>query len=238
MKIETVTPAPLANIDGRHEPGREDRGMPRRSTELAQEFVVILIGVFLALAAESWWSEREDRRLEREIREDMIAEFETNIRILEADLATNEESRLRMATVDGLSDEALMALTEDRILGMFYPSVDWAGFDPEMGTVQALVESGNIVLVSDRALRLRLARWAGLLEQNRRFNLQAVTFQQREVMPAFATAGADGQWSASERRELQILMSHMLALFDSTVTNQRQLLETAQHILVFLREND
>ncbi len=96
MKIETVTPAPLANIDGRHEPGREDRGMPRRSTELAQEFVVILIGVFLALAAESWWSEREDRRLEREIREDMIAEFETNIRILEADLATNAGARLRM----------------------------------------------------------------------------------------------------------------------------------------------
>jgi len=205
---------------------------------LVQEFVVIVIGVFLALAAESWWSEREDRRLEREIREDMIAEFEANIRILEADLATNEGARRRIATLDGLSGEALLALTDDRILGMFYPSVDWAGFDPEMGTVQALVESGNIVLVSDRDLRLRLARWAGLLEQRRRFNLQAVTFQQREVMPAFATASADGQWSDSERRELQVLMSHMLGLFDTTVNNQRQLLETAQDILAFLREND
>ena len=212
--------------------------MPGRSTELAQEFVVIVIGVFLALAAESWWSERENRRLEREIREDMIAEFEANIRILEADLATNEGARLRMAILDGLSGEALLALTDDRILGMFYPSVDWAGFDPEMGTVQALVESGNIVLVSNRDLRLRLARWAGLLEQCRRFNLQAVTFQQREVMPAFATASADHQWSASERRELQVLMSHMLALFDNTVSNQRQLLETAQDILAFLREDD
>jgi len=212
--------------------------MPRRSTELAQEFGVIVIGVFLALAAESWWSEREDRRLEREIREDMVAEFEANIRTLEADLTTNEGARVRMAILDGLSGEALMALTDNRILGMFYPSVDWAGFDPEMGTVQALVESGNIVLVSDRDLRLRLARWAGLLEQCRRFNLQAVTFQQREVMPAFATAGADDQWSAIERREFQILMSHMLALFDSTVNNQRQLLQTAQDILAFLREND
>jgi hypothetical protein len=212
--------------------------MPRRSTVLAQEFGVIVIGVFLALAAESWWSEREDRRLEREIREDMVAEFEANIRTLEADLATNEGARVGMAILDGLSGEALMALTDDRILGMFYPFVDWAGFDPEMGTVQALVESGNIVLVSDRDLRLRLARWAGLLEQCRRFNLQAVTFQQREVMPAFATASADDQWSASERRELQVLMSHMLALFDNTVSNQRQLLETAQDVLAFLREDD
>ena len=57
-------------------------------------------------------------------------------------------------------------------------------------------------------------------------------------MPAFATASADGQWSDSERRELQVLMSHMLGLFDTTVNNQRQLLETAQDILAFLREND
>jgi hypothetical protein len=212
--------------------------MPKRSTELLQEFVVIVIGVFLALAAESWWSERENRRLEREIREDMIAEFEANIGILEADLATNEEARPRLAVLDGLSDEALIALAEDQIFGMFYPYSEWAGFDPEMGTVQALVESGNIVLVSDRDLRLQLARWAGLLENRRRFNLQAVEFQHREVMPSFAAAAADGDWSANERRELQVLMSQLVRLFDLTVDNQRQLLETAQDILLVLREGD
>lgn len=209
--------------------------MPRRSTELLQEFVVIVIGVFLALAAESWWSERENRRLEREIREDMIAEFQANIGILEADLATNAEARPRMAILNGLTDAALMALTEDQIAGMF--SAEWAGFDPEMGTVQALVESGNIILVSDRDLRLRLARWAGLLEERRRFNLQAVQFQHREVMPSFAAAAADGQWSANERRELQVLTNQLIRLFDNVVRNQRQLLQTAQDILIVLRES-
>lgn len=212
--------------------------MPRRSTELLQEFTVIVIGVFLALAAESWWSQRENRQLEREIREDMIAEFEANIRILEADLATNAEARPRMAILQDLSGEALMALDDRDITNVFYPYVDWAGFDPEMGTVQALVESGNILLVSDRDLRLRLARWAGLLENRRRFNLQAVQFQHREVMPSFAMAAADRQWSASERREMQILMSQLVRLFDVTVDNQRQLLDTARDILVFLQDSD
>ena len=138
----------------------------------------------------------------------------------------------------GLSGEALIGPTGDQLLGTFYPFTRWAGFDPEMGTVQALVESGNILLVSGRDLRLRLARWAGLLEQSRRFNLQAATFHQRETMPAFATAGADSPWSGSERRELQVLMSQMLVLFDTTVNNQRELLETAQGTLAFLREND
>jgi hypothetical protein len=48
----------------------------KRTKQLSREFVVVVVGVFIALAAESWWSEREDRRFEREIREDMLVEFE------------------------------------------------------------------------------------------------------------------------------------------------------------------
>ena len=212
--------------------------MPRRSTELLQEFIVIVIGVFVALAAESWWSEREDRRIEREIREDIAAEFEANIRILKADLAENEGARPRMAILEGLSNEALMALTDEQMTGIAYPSINWAGFDPAMGTVQALVESGNLAVVSDRKVRLVLARWTGLLENNRRFNLQAIQVQQREVTPSFARAAADGRWSTGERRELQIQLNQFMSLFDTTVNNQRQLLATAQDIRVFLQESD
>ena len=57
------------------------------------EFLIIVIGVFIALAAESWWSEREDRLRESDIREDIVAEFAANIRILEADIAVNEGMR-------------------------------------------------------------------------------------------------------------------------------------------------
>jgi hypothetical protein len=212
--------------------------MPRRSTELLQEFIVIVIGVFVALAAESWWSAREDRRIEREIREDMVAEFEANIRILKADLAENEGARPRTAILEGLSNEALMALTDEQMTGIAYPSINWAGFDPAMGTVQALVESGNLAVVSDRKMRLVLARWTGLLENNRRFNLQAIQVQQREVTPSFARAAADGRWSTGERRELQIQLNQFMSLFDTTVNNQRQLLATAQEILVILQERD
>jgi hypothetical protein len=57
-------------------------------------------------------------------------------------------------------------------------------------------------------------------------------------MPSFAMAAADRQWSASERREMQILMSQLVRLFDVTVDNQRQLLDTARNILVFLQDSD
>jgi hypothetical protein len=168
----------------------------------------------------------------------MGAEFEANIRILKTDLAENEGARPRTAILEGLSNEALMALTDEQMTGIAYPSINWAGFDPAMGTVQALVESGNLAVVSDRKIRLVLARWTGLLENNRRFNLQASQVQQREVTPSFARAAADGRWSTGERRELQIQLNQFMSLFDTTVNNQRQLLATAQEILVILQERD
>ena len=86
--------------------------MPKRAKQLFQEFVVVVVGVFVAVAAESWWSEREDRRFEREIREDMLVEIESNIRILNADIAANEEARVLIAALSGLSDESLFAIPD------------------------------------------------------------------------------------------------------------------------------
>ena len=199
------------------------------------EFTVIVAGVFVALAAESWWSEREDRQFERELREDVIVEFESNIRILEADIEENEASRKRIGLLENLSDEELLLLSDATLSEQLEPYLNWAGFDPEMGIVQAFVESGNVSAVSDRELRLLLARWAGLLEKRRRFNLQAVDFQHREVLPVIARSGSDGTWSSSERRETKILLSHMLALHGIVLTNQSDLKEAASVILAFLR---
>ena len=147
--------------------------MSKRAKQLFQEFLVVVVGVFVAVAAESWWSEREYRRFEREIREDMLVEFESNVHILDGDIAFNEEARKLIAALSGLSDEALFAIADSVLSKQFGSGIlNTAGFDPELGSVQALVESGNLGAVGDRELRVRLSRWAGLLEQCRRKNFQ------------------------------------------------------------------
>ena len=82
---------------------------------LAIEFAVIVIGVFVALAAESWWAEREERQYEREIREDMVVEFESNIRILDVDIEENEQARKQLGMLEGLTDDALIALSDNEL---------------------------------------------------------------------------------------------------------------------------
>lgn len=185
------------------------------------------MGVFCALAAESWWSEREDRRFERELRDDILVEFQANLRILESDLATNDTSRAQVAELTILTEPELASQTSSAMTDKFGDYPDWAGFDPEMGIVQALVESGNVSQVSDRTLRLLLSQWAGLLEEKRRFNLQTVEFQNHQVVPVVARVTADLVWTEAERREVQSLYRAFALLQAGVIANQQRLRTTA-----------
>jgi len=185
------------------------------------------VGVFCALAAESWWSEREDRRFERELRDDILVEFQANLRILESDLATNDTSRAQVAELTILTEPELASQTSSAMTDKFGDYPDWAGFDPEMGIVQALVESGNVSQVSDRTLRLLLSQWAGLLEEKRRFNLQTVEFQNHQVVPVVARVTADLVWTEAERREVQSLYRAFALLQAGVIANQQRLRTTA-----------
>ena len=208
----------------------------RRSLAFFGEFFVIVVGVFVALAAETWWSEREERAYEQDLRQDMLAEFEANLRILEADLAVNDTARARIASFVDRDDRELQSMSSAQVTATIGDWLDWAGFDPEMGSAQALVESGNIGAIADRGLRLRLSRWAGLLEEKRRFNLQAVDFQMHRVAPVVARASSDRDWSEPERREVRALLRNLGVLQDGVRGNQVRLREAAEEILAYLRE--
>jgi hypothetical protein len=168
----------------------------------------------------------------------MLVEFESNVRILDGDIAFNGEARKLIAALSDLSDEALFAIPDSFLSEQFGSGIlNSAGFDPELGSVQALVESGNLGAVGDRELRLRLSRWEGLLEQCRRKNFQGVSLE-KSVMPLIVQAGSDLHWSEVERRELRALLDNALGFFDIRVVCQNELRGAAQDILAFLHESN
>lgn len=206
----------------------------RGARTLVIEFLVIAIGVFIALAAESWWSEREDRLRESDIREDMLAEFAANIRILEADIQTNENMARRFARLPAMTEEELISLPDAFFEENYRLFPNWAGFDPEMGIVQALVNSGNLSSISNREFRLRLSRWAGLLKEKDRKTLQATQFQINSLMPVIAEVSADARWSTAERRRAQLLYETLSVLQRMVLENQVLLHAEAQSIHAYL----
>lgn len=223
----------------RRDPARIVSGMsgfaPSRVGRLTAEFSVIVIGVLVALFAESWWSERDQRRYEAEVREDMVEEFQVNLEILASDMATNDTMMARSRVLTESSDQELLAMPEEELDhwldAAFYR---WSLFDPYLGSAQALVQSGNLGVVSDRQLRLELSRWAGLLEESKRYGDLASTGLFEGIFPALADISADGVWSPGERMKFRTLAGQQEFLVGLVTSNHERLQQAARDILNYL----
>ena len=193
--------------------------------KLAAEFLVIVAGVLVALIAESWWSEREDRQFQRDLVTDMALEFEANISILEDDMAANRVLVDRMAGLAAIPAEKLVALSDGEFESILFVPVSLAVvniFDPAMGITQALVRSGELPRIKDRSLRLHMANWSALLDEGDRYSRNSVQgiF---ELRAAIAKSRSDGIWSAAERLELQNRMEFPQMLAELLLQNQSRL---------------
>jgi hypothetical protein len=200
----------------------------------AAEYLIAVPGVLTAVGINAWWSEREDRHFERKLRADMIAEFEAILATLVSDLAANDSAHAVINSLDTLSDSALLALSSDDLINRFRQGAGVAGFDPEMGFVQALVESGNLGAVGDRDLRLLPSRWAGLLEEKQRYTEQLSLFASQNTFPVRAGTSADLVWTEAERRELQMTYGRHSMLHQFTIEKQRRLQAAALEIHTYL----
>jgi hypothetical protein len=191
--------------------------------KLAAEFSVIVAGVLVALFAEAWWSERDNRRFEEELISDMAGEFEVNVSILNADMADNDNIIGHIDEIIAMSAEDLAVLTDDEVSTLFEPfGLLFADFDPAMGISRALVQSGDLTAVQSRNLRLALANWSALLEEKTRYSRNAHEMV-AQLAGVVAIAQSDGQWSQRERRELQFRVQYMRDLVGLVVENQYKL---------------
>lgn len=207
---------------------------PSTTTRLLAEFCVIVVGVLVALVLEAWWSGREDRAFERELRTDMVAEFQENLAILDADLEENAAASQTLNRFADLSDEALAVVPDTAFAIWADGSFSWAGFDPAMGNARALVSSGNLGVISDRELRLRLTRWSGLMEEKQRFNKNSTEYYLNTFTPLAFRLAADGRWAIDERREMRSHVERLQRLQALEIRNQANLRDAAQSLIDYL----
>lgn len=133
--------------------------MSELQRRLAADFVIIVVGVLVALGVDAAWEAREERVREAaylgQLRADLSVTADTLVAAIEVDSLAREGA-----------DRALDALNSTRLP----PSdslVTWtiaatnssAWFYPTMGTVTALVESGELRLVRDESLRREVLRY-------------------------------------------------------------------------------
>ena len=147
-----------------------------RSLRFVTEAAVIVVSILLAFGVDAWWDGRLEREEERLVLERLHDEFAADLDQLvlkqSGHIGVRDAALGLLATTGRTSDSFEV---EDVANQLFVVSAN-PTFDPASGALSSLIASGQLSLVSDRALRSQLAAWPGtvadLVDQERANQVQ------------------------------------------------------------------
>ena len=127
----------------------------RRVSRLAQEFLIILVGVLAALSVDSWRQNRLDRARERQYLEQVGVDSRENLRLI-GEAIELEARHMRVAQLLWQAGQLPTAPSADSV-GAWLERRDgsWWYSDPRLrdGTISALAQTGDFALVRDTGVR-------------------------------------------------------------------------------------
>jgi hypothetical protein len=180
------------------------------------EGVVIVASILLALAADAWWDDVQERAEERETLSSLRVEFVTNQKILAHTAGIHRQALGAMRNIVSASESDISVYDES--LGLLFGNAGGTPhYNPETGALVATISSGRIGLITNIELRNRIAGWNAVVsdlildEQTRR------DFVVHELRPAFAEFGIVGVFSAtngpeadfSEALKSRLVLAHL-----------------------------
>ncbi len=152
---------------------------------LLGEFVVIVLGVLIALSADSWIQLREDRRDEVDHLEALSREFEESLVSLRENM-TYKEKQIR--DLGRLLSNDVGDLPRDSLNGWIYDGVYVTrGYVPVLSALRDLEASGELGLISDPAIRRGVALLGVRLETVSRSFDEYVFYHQTVIDPFIAS---------------------------------------------------
>lgn len=131
---------------------------------IAIEFVVIVVGVLVALALEASWGEYLERLEEKEAIAQLLADFRSNAARLDTTRAYHQMSLdasyelLRLTSGEGASSDTRTVAE----LASQMTSV-WT-YDPVLSGLNSLIHSGRLGILQNDSLRVALAGWPDIVE--------------------------------------------------------------------------
>jgi hypothetical protein len=138
---------------------REAAGLSLPWRRLIAELAVIVAGVLIALGADSWWEQRQERRRAEEYLQQLLNDFRQTERQLQSAIAGDTE---KFASASQVIDRAYR--------GRFPPTdslelpTGYHFFRPLTGTLTALVQGGDLRLLDSDTLRFELVAYSSLID--------------------------------------------------------------------------
>jgi hypothetical protein len=136
-----------------------------RWTRALVEGLVIVVSILLAFAIDAAWAERQERIEEAAVLDGLAREFAGYRTSLEARVAQHTDMMSAMEAILRAIDAGAWTTDAWTVEQALWLSLNPPTSDLGNGVRDALVQGGRLQIISDRALREKLAAWPGYYEE-------------------------------------------------------------------------
>lgn len=150
------------------------------------EVLLVMVGILLALQVNNWNIERQERKKEYEILKDLKVEFEANLKDANRTHNGNKEIVTKMNRLQSMLQIPKAELDPLSVDTCIYALFDWFTFTPKPGASDALVNSGDLNLITNKRLRNLLVLWSGVVADLHDDENLAVDYSQNYIVPFLA----------------------------------------------------
>jgi hypothetical protein len=127
---------------------------------LFAELAVIVAGVLIALAANSWWERRQERNHAEQYLEQLLVDFQETERRLRGTIAADSSRLEGVNAVIGRAFRGPLPQPDSLELPTGYNY-----FEPLKGTLTALIQGGDLRLLRNDSIRFALIAFSALIDE-------------------------------------------------------------------------
>lgn len=139
-----------------------------------REVVVIVVGVLIALGADSAWSRLQDRSLEDEYLQGLASDLDVTLERIAESVAEDSVYLSRTLSAYGVLSGDITDPPRDSLL--VWINLNRAEFSPQLTTIRVMVETGGLTLIRSSELRASIVELLARVESSAQWQLQAENF--------------------------------------------------------------
>lgn len=129
------------------------------------EIILVVMGILIALQVNNWNEERKNHTAEQRILIALLQEFESNLEILNQTIVLNETIISGCVSLGEFTGPSLGKIDELELSDLMIRVFKFdARFAPNQGTMDEIVNTGRLSVLSDPELRKAITSWQSELE--------------------------------------------------------------------------
>ena len=148
------------------------------------ELIIVTAGVLLAFAINAWWEDLGNNRSEQDILEGLHEEFNStldNVRNAKAgELNRSQAAQQVLALIGPESSELNDEVVKNKIVAILGSNED---FKPTESTLESLVNSQGLAIISNYDLRVRLSGWPKVKSSVEFYDQRIADLYQQRILP-------------------------------------------------------